>query len=54
MSNDPVDIVNTKNFINIARDVEFSDLRILLNENTQLSPYYNHIVFYRLHDPVYA
>ncbi|MBQ8892628.1 MAG: AAA family ATPase [Bacilli bacterium] len=40
MSNDPVDLVNTKNFINIARDVEFPDLRILLNESNSLEEKY--------------
>ena len=30
MSNDPVDLVNTKNFITIAKDIEFKDLRIEL------------------------
>ena len=42
MSNDPVDLVNTKNFINIANDIEFPDLRILLNEsNSQEEKYFS-------------
>ena len=40
MSNDPVDLVNTKNFINIVRDIEFSDFRILLNESNSLEEKY--------------
>ena len=40
MSNDPVDLVNTKNFINIANDIEFPDLRILLNESNSLEEKY--------------
>ena len=42
MSNDPVDLVNTKNFVNIACDIEFPDLRILLNEsNSQEEKYFS-------------
>ena len=42
MSNDPVDLVNTKNFVNIATDIEFPDLRILLNEsNSQEEKYFS-------------
>jgi len=40
MSNDPVDLVNTRNFINIASDIEFPDLRILLNESNSLEEKY--------------
>ena len=40
MSNDPVDLVNTKNFINIAKDIEFPDLRILLNESNSVEEKY--------------
>lgn len=40
MSNDPVDLVHTKNFIGIANDVEFPDLRILLNESSSLEEKY--------------
>ena len=40
MSNDPVDLVNTKNFITIAKDIEFNDLRILLNESNSLEENY--------------
>jgi len=40
MSNDPVDLVNTRNFINIARDVEYKNLRILLNESNSLEEKY--------------
>ena len=40
MSNDPVDLVNTKNFITIAKDIEFKDLRILLNESNSLEEKY--------------
>ena len=40
MSNDPVDLVNTKNFINIVNDIEFPDLRILLNESNSLEEKY--------------
>ena len=39
-SNDPVDLVNTKSFINICRDVNFFDLRILLNEGINLEEKY--------------
>ena len=40
MSNDPVDLVNTKNFIAIAKDIEFKDLKILLNESNSLEENY--------------
>ena len=40
MSNDPVDLVNTRNFINIATEIEFPDLRILLNESNSLEEKY--------------
>ena len=40
MSNDPVDLVNTKSFVNIAVDIEFNDLRILLNESNSLEEKY--------------
>lgn len=40
MSNDPVDLVNTKNFVNIATDIEFPDLRIFLNESNSLEEKY--------------
>ncbi|MBR3660720.1 MAG: AAA family ATPase [Bacilli bacterium] len=40
MSNDPVDLVNTKNFINIASDIDYKNLRILLNESNSLEEKY--------------
>ena len=40
MSNDPVDLVNTKTFVNIVSDVNFSDFRILLNESSSLEEKY--------------
>ena len=40
LSNDPVDLVNTKNFINIVKDIEFPDFRILLNESNSLEEKY--------------
>lgn len=40
MSNDPIDLVNTRTFVNIANDIEFSDLRILLNESNSLEEKY--------------
>ena len=40
MSNDPVDLVNTKNFITIANDIEFKNLKILLNESNSLEEKY--------------
>ena len=40
MSNDPVDLVNTKTFVNIVSSVEFSDFRILLNESCSLEEKY--------------
>lgn len=39
-SNDPVDLVNTKTFINIVNDVKFNDLRILVNESCDLEDKY--------------
>ena len=40
MSNDPVDLVNTKTFVNIVSDIEFPDFRILLNESNSLEEKY--------------
>ena len=40
ISNDPVDLVNTKTFVNIVRDVGFKDLRILLNESNSMEEKY--------------
>lgn len=40
LSNDPNDLVNTKTFVNIVHDIEFSDLRILLNESNSLEDKY--------------
>ena len=40
MNNNPVDLVNTKNFITICENVEFPDLRILLNESNSLDEKY--------------
>ena len=40
MTNDPVDLVNTKNLINIVSEIEFPDLRILLNESNNLEEKY--------------
>ncbi len=40
MSNDPVDLVNTKTFVNIVADIGFKDLRILLNESNSLEEKY--------------
>lgn len=40
MSNDPVDLVNTRNFINIAKDVEYNNLKILVNESNSLEEKY--------------
>ncbi len=40
MSNDPVDLVNTKTFVNIVSDIGFKDLRILLNESNSLEEKY--------------
>lgn len=40
MSNDPIDLVNTRTFVDIANDIEFSDLRILLNESNSLEEKY--------------
>ena len=40
MTNDPIDLVNTKSFINICKDINFSDLRILLNEGINLEEKY--------------
>ena len=39
-SNDPIDLINTKSFINICKDVNFKDLRILLNEGVNLEEKY--------------
>ncbi len=42
MSNDPVDLANTRNFIHITKDIESLDLRILLNEsNSQEEKYFS-------------
>jgi len=40
ISNDPVDLVNTKTFVNIVKDVGFKDLRILLNESNSMEEKY--------------
>ena len=40
ISNDPIDLVNTKTFVSIVRDVNFSDLRILLNESNSMEEKY--------------
>ena len=40
MSNDPVDLVNTKNFVSIVSDIEFPDLRIMVNESNSLEEKY--------------
>ncbi len=40
MSNDPVDLVNTKTFVNIVLDIGFKDFRILLNESNSLEEKY--------------
>jgi len=40
MSNNPVDLVNTKTFVNIVSSVEFKDFRILLNESNSLEDNY--------------
>ncbi len=40
MSNDPVDLVNTKTFVNIVSDIGFKDFRILLNESNSLEEKY--------------
>ena len=40
MSNDPIDLVNTKSFVNICKDINFPDLRILLNEGINLEEKY--------------
>jgi len=40
MSNDPVDLVNTKTFVNIVSDVDFKDFKILLNESNTLEEKY--------------
>ncbi len=42
MSNDPVDLVNTKNFVNIVKDINFKNLKIMLNEgNSQEEKYFS-------------
>lgn len=42
MSNDPVDLVNTKTFVNIVSDIGFKDFRIMLNEsNSQEEKYFS-------------
>lgn len=40
ISNDPVDLVNTKTFVNIVSDINFKDFRILLNESNNLEEKY--------------
>ncbi len=40
MSNDPVDLVNTKTFVNIVRDIGFPDFRVLLNESNSMEEKY--------------
>lgn len=40
ISNDPVDLVNTKTFVNIVSDIKFPDFRILLNESNNLEEKY--------------
>ena len=40
MSNDPIDLVNTKYFINIAKDIDYKNLKILLNESNSLEEKY--------------
>lgn len=40
MTNDPIDLVNTKSFINICKDINFTDLRILLNEGINVEEKY--------------
>ena len=40
MSNDPVDLVNTKTFVNIVSDIGFKDFRVLLNESNSLEEKY--------------
>ena len=40
MSNDPVDLVNTKNFVSISQNIEFPDLRIMVNESNSLEEKY--------------
>ncbi len=40
ISNDPIDLTNTKSFINIVSDINFPDLRILLNESINLEDKY--------------
>ncbi len=42
MSNDPVDLVSTKTFVNIVLDIGFKDFRVLLNEsNSQEEKYFS-------------
>ena len=40
LSNDPNDLINTKTFVNIVKDIDFSDFRILLNESNSLEDKY--------------
>lgn len=40
ISNNSIDLVNTKTFINIVKDIGFKDLRILLNESNSLNENY--------------
>ena len=40
MSNDPVDLVNTKTFVNIASSIKSADFRVLLNESNSLEEKY--------------
>ena len=40
MSNDPVDLANTKTFVKIVSDIGFKDFRILLNESNSLEEKY--------------
>lgn len=40
MSNDPIDLCNTKTFVNIVSDIDFKDFRILLNESNSLEEKY--------------
>ena len=40
MSNDPVDLVNTRNFVEIVNDIEYKNLKILLNESNSLEENY--------------
>lgn len=40
VSNDPVDLVNTKTFVNIVSGINFKDFRVLLNESNSLEEKY--------------